>query len=155
MTSRPNHFANLFLATICSVALLLVPASASSASGGMKLEVQLIWGTNDSKSPDEKHKQVESEVRKKLEDLPLKWSHYFLVKSKKLDLAASEMKKETLSDKCSVEVKNLGTSIEVSLFGHGERLVKRTQAFPKNEILVLGGNAPNSTSWLVVLKRIE
>jgi len=155
MTSRPNYFTNLFVTAIFCLAFLVVPYSARSASGDMKLEIQLIWGTNDSKSPDEKHTEVEPEVRKRLENLPLKWSHYFLVKSKKLELGASETKKESLSDKCAVEVKNLGSSIEVSLFGHGERLVKRTQAFPKHEILVLGGNAPNSTSWLVVLKRID
>jgi len=33
--------------------------------------------------------------------------------------------------------------------------VKRKQSLPKGEMLVLGGNAPNSTAWLVALKRIE
>jgi hypothetical protein len=33
--------------------------------------------------------------------------------------------------------------------------VKRTQALPKGEILVLGGNAPNASAWLVILKRID
>jgi hypothetical protein len=31
--------------------------------------------------------------------------------------------------------------------------LKRTQALPKGETLVLGGNAPNATSWFVVLKQ--
>ena len=155
MTSRLHYFGTSISVIVCCLALLCAPSQAISASGDMKLEVQLIWGTNDSKSPDEKHKEVEPEVKKKLENLPLKWSHYFLVKSKKLDIAAGETRKESLSEKCAVEVKNLNGSVEVSLFGHGERLVKRTQSFPKKEILALGGNAPNSTSWLVVLKRIE
>jgi len=34
-------------------------------------------------------------------------------------------------------------------------VVKRTQALPKGEILVLGGNAPNATAWLIILNRIE
>lgn len=155
MTSRLHYFGTSISVIVCCLALLWAPTSAMSASGDMKVEVQLIWGTNDSKSPDEKHKEVEAEVKKKLETLPLKWSHYFLVKSTKLDIAAGETKKESLSEKCAVEVKNLNGSVEVSLFGRGERLVKRTQTFPKKEILALGGNAPNSTSWLVVLKRIE
>lgn len=155
MTIIDKRFSTPILAAIICIAFLLCPSSAKSAAGDMKLEVQLIWGTNDKKSPDETHKEVEAEVKKKLEDLPLKWSHYFQVKSKKFDLAVGETKKEALSDRCSVEVKNLNGSIEISLFGRGERLVKRTQTFPRKEILAVGGNAPNSTSWLVVLKRID
>jgi len=48
-----------------------------------------------------------------------------------------------------------GTEVEVSLIGKGKEVVKRKQSLPKGEMLVLGGNAPNSTAWLVVLKRIE
>jgi len=45
--------------------------------------------------------------------------------------------------------------VEVSLIGKGKEVVKRTQALPKGEILVLGGNAPNATAWLVILKRTD
>ena len=41
----------------------------------MKLQVQLVWGTNDDHSPNPKHKPVEADVRKKLKELPLKWSN--------------------------------------------------------------------------------
>jgi hypothetical protein len=34
-------------------------------------------------------------------------------------------------------------------------VVRRIQKLPKGEILVFGGNAPNATAWLVILKRIE
>jgi hypothetical protein len=32
---------------------------------------------------------------------------------------------------------------------------KRTQPLGKGEMIVLGGNAPNSTCWLLTLKRLE
>jgi hypothetical protein len=32
---------------------------------------------------------------------------------------------------------------------------KQTQPLAKGEMLVLGGNAPNATSWLLILKRLE
>jgi hypothetical protein len=48
-----------------------------------------------------------------------------------------------------------GTDVEVLLLGKGKGVVKRQQSLPKGEMLVLGGNAPNATAWLVVLKRIE
>ncbi len=68
----------------------------------------------------------------------------------------SGVKKVPLSEKCAIEVKNLGqSSVELTLFGKGAQVLKRTQALPKGETLVLAGNAPNATAWLVVLKRLE
>ena len=46
----------------------------------------------------------------------------------------------------------VGHELEVTLIGKGKEVVKRKQSLPKGEMLVLGGNAPNSTAWLVVLE---
>ncbi len=143
-------------ATAVLVLTLLGWGMAQAADQSITAEVQLIWGTNDAKSPNPRHKPVEPAVLKRLKDLPLKWNYYFEVNRKKMQLPLGESKKEALSEKCSIEVKNLGESkVEVSLFGRGEPVVKRTQELPKGEALVLGGNAPNATSWLVVVKRLE
>jgi hypothetical protein len=122
----------------------------------VKLEVLLVWGTNDDHSPNPKHKPVEAEVKEKLKELPLKWTHYFEVTRKSVELPPSSSNKVPLSPKCELQVKSLGGSrLEVILFGKGKETLRRTQALPKGEMLVLGGNAPNATAWLVVLKRIE
>ena len=122
----------------------------------MKLEVQLIWGTNDPQSPDPNHKPVEADVKKKLSELPLKWTNYFEVKRKGFEVPPAGATKVALSEKGSLEVKNAGHSmIEVLLIGKGKEVGRRTQKLPKGETLVLGGNAPNATAWLVVLKRLE
>jgi hypothetical protein len=61
-----------------------------------------------------------------------------------------------ISEKCQLNVSKISvTEVEVALIGKGKEVVKRKQSLPKGEMLVLGGNAPNSTAWLVVLKRIE
>src|SRR5258708_1549692 len=138
------------------VLFLLGPGIANAGAADMKLEVQLLWGTNDKQSPEPKHRPVEADVHKKLKELPLKWSNYFLVNNKQFDVSSNGIAKVPLSEKCSIEVKNLGHStVEVSLYGKGEKVMGRTQALPKGEILVLGGNAPNATAWLVILKRLE
>src|SRR5512138_2300208 len=143
------------LAGLFFLSAWLVPAQTALA-GDVKLEVYLIWGTDDAKSPDPKHKPVDNELLEKLKKLPLKWKHYFEVNRKSVKLTGSDTSKVALSDKCEVEIKNTGKStLEVSLFGKGEPVVKRTQALPKGETLFLGGNAPNSTSWLVAIKRVE
>jgi hypothetical protein len=138
-----------------ALAGLMLTALALPAAD-FKYEAQLIWATNDQKSPDPKHKPVEAEVRKKLADLPLKWQNYFEVNRKTIELSRGGTQKVALSDKCVIEVKDVGgRKVEVSLLGKGEPVLKRTQPLPKREILVLGGNAPNATAWLVTLKRVE
>ena len=41
----------------------------------------------------------------------------------------------------------------LSYFGKGERIETRTQALPKGEALIYGGDAPGATSWFVVVRR--
>ena len=141
-------------AWIIAAALLATTVAARAEAGDMKLEAQLIWATNDKQDPNPKHKPVAAEIQAKLDQLPLKWANYFEVNKMGLDIPKGEARKVKLSDKCEVEIKNLdGTKVEVALLGKGDPVWKRMQALPKGEILVLGGNAPNSTAWLVALKR--
>jgi hypothetical protein len=134
--------------------------SAGSAylhASDAKFEAQLIWATNDKKCDDPKLKPVDTEVRKKLAELPLKWENYFAVKRDQFNVVKGSTNSVVLSEKCTVEVKRLGDKkVEVSLHGQkGNLCYKRTQPLPKGEMLVLGGNAPNATAWLVTLKRVE
>jgi len=143
----------VWCSVICAV---LACGESRSQAATLKLQVQLVWGTNDDRSPDPKHKPVESDVREKLKELPLKWSNYFEVNRKGFEVSPAGVIRIALSEKCKVEVRSLGSSkLEVTLFGKGKETLKRTQSLPNGEMLVLGGNAPNSTAWLVVLKRME
>lgn len=149
-----------FLATLLSLALIVAGVPVLAGQGGsrgvVKLEAHLIWGTNDDKSPNPNHKPVDEEIKRKLKELPLKWSNYFEVNRQSFQVAPGEPKKVPMSTKCDIEVRLQGQSmVEVSLFGKGTHVFKQTQALPKGEMLILGGQAPNSTSWLVALKRIE
>ena len=143
----------------CGFALafsLLVLTGGVTRAADLKLEAQIVWGANDEKSPDPTHKPVEEDVRKKLADLPLKWSHYFEVSRQRFAVARGATTKTALG-KCAVEVKSLeGRKVEVVWFGKkGEVVGRQTQPLARGEMLVLGGNAPNATSWLLILKRLE
>jgi len=154
---RPNWISAklvLWCLAIGSASAFQVKSFAADAE--YKVEAQLVWGTNDKKSPDPKHKPVSEDVRQRLLLLPLKWTNYFEVNRKLLTIPVASQKKEVLSEKCAVEVKNLGKSkVEVLLFGKGEQVEKRKQDFPLGETLVLAGKAPGETTWMVVLKRLE
>ncbi len=140
-----------------STVLLLACGGYRAQAADMKLQAHLLWGTDDSKPPEGKaYKAVEGDIQKKLKDLPLKWTHWFEVNRLAFAVPSGVTKEASVSEKCQLRVKQLSdTEIEVTLIGKGKVVVKRRQSLPKGEMLVLGGNAPNSTAWLVVLRRIE
>lgn len=140
------------------VTLVMLACGQSGAqSADMKLQAFLLWGTDDVKPPEGKaYKPVEPEIRLKLKDLPLKWTNWFEVNRKDFSLAQNATKEVPISDKCTLNLtRYIHHEVEVTLIGKGKEVVKRKQSLPKGEMLVLGGNAPNSTAWLLVLKRLE
>lgn len=140
------------MGTLMMVFCWLGPTPALSTE--LKLEAQLIWGTNEPKSPNPNHKPVDEKVAQKLKDLPFKWSHYFEVTRKSFTVGRNETLQVVLSDECEIRVRQLEENqVELTLIGKGKRVGRITQKLPKSEMLVLGGNAPNYTAWFVVLHR--
>jgi hypothetical protein len=140
------------LATLLWLLAFAVKAEAKD----LQFQAYLVWAADAQKSPDPTHKPVDPEVRRKLHELPLKWANFFEVSRVSLTVAEGKSGTTSLSDHCRVEVTDVnGKNVEVSLIGKGAPVLKRIQPLPKGEMLVLGGNAPDSTGWLVVLKRTE
>ena len=135
---------------------MLALTSLAAPAPDLKLEALLVWGTNEGTSPDANHKPVGPKLKKKLEELPLKWTNYFEVKRIRFDVSPTNPAKVPLSEKCELVVKNLGHSkIEVTVYGKGKQCATRTQELTKEDTLILGGNAPGATSWFAVLRRAE
>ena len=88
-------------------ALLLLALGAflgfagSASAKEIKLEAQLVWGTNEEKSPDPDQKPVTAEVEKRLKCLPFKWQHYFEVKRKQFTVAHEATQNVRLSKDCT------------------------------------------------------
>jgi hypothetical protein len=137
------------LALLTSIALL------SQAAEGPKYQILLVWATDDAKPPAGKdYKPVEPEIRKQIK--ALKWKNYFEVKRIDFSLPPGSLKKVPISEKCELDVKDLGnSSLEVVLFGKGKEVARVKQVLRKGEILVPAGDAPNETAWLAILKRLE
>jgi hypothetical protein len=141
----------------CATLVLLWVAQGISVAADMRFDARLIWGTDDPKAPEGKnYSPADPEVLRKLRELPLKWTNWFVVNRTNFTARTATPRRVALSDKCELDIKNLGNdSVEIVLFGKGKEVVKRTQAFAMSDTVLLGGNAPNSTAWLVFLKRIE
>lgn len=144
------------LALVTALAVVALGRAWAEAAP-LRFEAQLVWGTNDEKSAKPGLKRVEERVRQKLAALPIKWEHYFEINRKEFEVPLGGKGRVGLSEKCSVEVRSLeGKKIEVRWYNHKKELVGRqTQPLGKDEMIVLGGNAPNATCWLVILKRLE
>ena len=141
-----------------SIALVLAPGGELRAQAAdMKFQAFLLWGTDNATPPAGKtYQPVAAEIRTKLKELPIKWTNWFEVNRKNFTVSQREVSEVAISEKCHVKVKKIGDSdLEVSLIGKGKEVMKRRQSLPQGELLVLGGNAPNSTAWLVVLKRTD
>jgi trehalose-6-phosphatase len=127
----------------------------SASPPELKLLAQLVWGTNSDKLNDPKLKEVEGSVVEKLRKV-FKWNNYFEVSRQTFTALAGTPRKIRMSDRCEIEVQNLGnSSIEVKLYGKGKLTVRKTQRINPSELLVLAGDDKNDTAWFVVLSQAE
>lgn len=144
-----RRFALLFALSIICLALA---RPGEVQADDLKLEARLIWGTNDKASPDPKHKSIDTPLTRELA-AKFAWKHYFEVNRKDVALPPGAVKKVELSEKCSLEMKNLGDNrLEVKLFGSGKFVSKTVESIPKGKWLALAGDSENKTAWFAVLK---
>lgn len=116
----------------------------------LKLNAQLIWATNDEKSPDPSHKEVDASLRKRFQG-PFKWKSYFEVSNQSVAAPLKQTIRVKLSSECEVEVTNHGDrQIEAKLFGKGEFQVRKKHMMKPGEIFSIAGDAKNGTAWFVV-----
>ena len=125
---------------------------AGESKNELKFEVQLIWGTNGEKPPGKDLREVEPRITEPLKRI-FKWENYFEVTRKNLVVASKTTQRLKLSDKCEVEVQNLGnSSVQVKLFGEGKCVHTYKEPITPDKVLAFAGEDKNDTAWFVVLK---
>ena len=145
--------ARLFLAS----ALLFFAGvvHAASDTDTLNIEAQLVWGTNGPK-PDSKLKPVGPKMSERLKKSPFKWDYYYEVNRQTHPVKFNEEKTITMSKNCQIVITNLGDSqVKLQLIGKGQLVNTVTQSLPKGELLVVGGNAENSTPWFVIIRQAD
>ena len=146
-----TFFSATWLACVALFFLLLAGVTAHAAEAALKLEAQLVVGSNDPHSTN--GLPVSVQVAKKLGRLPLKWSYYFVVSSQQFAVAKDEFKEVSLSSECQISVKNLGgENVQLTLLGNGLNVGKIKQGLPKGHTIVAGANDGNS---IVVLRQAD
>ncbi len=135
--------------------VLLLASQLPAHASDIKLDVRLIWGSNEAKSPNKNHKPVDEETAKKLRK-SFKWKHYFEVKKLNETIPNRTTKRIKVSDKCDIEVTEMeGPKVEVKHYGEGKLINKITQNLEKGESIVLGGDDKNETAWFVLITLVQ
>ena len=133
--------------------LVLALATSARASDEVKVQAQLVWGTNLKESSSKEHKPIDGKTAEDLKKV-FKWENYFVIKTETIALVKGKEQKLKMSDQCSLEIKAVGDDkFEVLLMGKGERVAKGTQKMPPGEKVFLMGVSENESSWLVILKQ--
>ena len=138
-------FSTTRLVCAALVFLLLAGVTVQAAEGVLKLEAQLVVGSND---PQTKGTPVSPQIEKKLKRLPLKWGSYFVVSSQQFSVAKDEGKHLVMGGSEMI-VKNLGGErVELTLINR----CKITQSLGKGQTLVTNVKDENS---FVVLRQAD
>jgi hypothetical protein len=131
--------------------VIFLGAVAAAGAADLKLEATLVWGTNDDTGgPD--CKPVDAQLAAKLHGM-FKWKNYFEITNKTAALPLNKSRSLTMSDRCTLEVRNLGASrIEVKCIGRGKQVHQGAYTLDPPAWLVLGGDATNNTAWFIGLR---
>ncbi|MBM3880916.1 MAG: hypothetical protein FJ387_14555 [Verrucomicrobia bacterium] len=122
----------------------------------LRLQVQLIWGTDRDKPPDPSYRMLEDRLKKKLARV-FKWKHYFEISDQKTTLVPKEVKRLKLRNHSEIEVRCDDPAIlEIKLFGEGKwtkTMRQSVKALEQGELAVLAGDAKDSRSdaWFVIV----
>lgn len=137
------------------VSLLLAGSTAQTFAANLKLEAKLIWGTNDEKSPNPDHKEVDPATKEKLRKV-FKWKNYFAVNRVTKPVPSRSSNRFDLSKDCIIEIKELeGPKVEVKLIGKGKEVHKTTLTIDKGQSVVYSGDDKNQSAWFVIITELS
>jgi len=136
-------------ARVFLTAFLLAAAAAGAAD--LRLEAQLVWGTNDEKGGPN-CKPVDAGLAAKLHGT-FKWKSYFEITNQVASIPVNKTRDLKMSDHCTLRIKNLGGSrVEINCIGEGKEVNKGSYNLTPPKWVVLGGNSPDDTAWFIGLR---
>lgn len=151
------RFARIWLLIAAGLLGTVAYEGSGAATEPYYVKLQLVWGTDEEKSPDSSHKAISDDLAKKLSKSPFRWKHYFEVKQHLVAIPVGEAKTGIrMSSHCVIDLKYLGKDrIETKLYGKGKLVSTHKETVKKDWPLILAGNAENETAWLVVITKVD
>jgi hypothetical protein len=132
----------------------LLMAVMSAGAADMKIEAKLIWGSNDP-ADTIKHKLVQDPKLNADLHRIFKWSNYYEITNQTVLVAQNKSTVLQMSQKCKLDVKNLGSSrVSVNCIGNGKPVSKGEHSLAPGKWFTLAGNDKNNTAWFVVMRSV-
>ena len=145
---------SLFLRRILAAGLATMLGAGPLLAAELKLELRLIWCTNE-KLPHDKHKEVEPATVEKFRKVPFKWKYYYEIKRVTGTVPSRGTKPFTMSDKCTIEITEMaGPKVEAKLIGEGRPVVKATKNLAPGEWTTIGGDDKDGAGWFVLITEL-
>ncbi len=150
LNSRATSFLRFFLVLVL---VALMPAQVQAAE--LKVELKLIWGTNNN-TPTPKHKPVDEATAGKLRKI-FKWTNYFEMNRVTGTVPSRGTNQFKMSKDCLIEIKELeGPKVEVKLIGEGKPVVQATHHLSKGETINLASECKDgSGAWFVLITELD
>lgn len=138
-------------------------AAGPARAGELKLQSQLVWGTDGAKPEGKDLVELDARLKEKLK--ALRWKNYWVIKSEQTQVAGKDPKKAMLG-KCAVELSDVGNGhLQVKLLSvgaDGKLKLLRTVTEPiekldKGGTLIIGGDSKDTwdDAWMVIITIIH
>jgi len=130
-----------------------IPVQAAETSG-TRVEAILVWATHVAKTNDTSLKELEPQLAQKL-GKRFKWNLYYEVRRKEATVGTKDPTHVPISDKCSLDVKQLGEHrFEVNLTGKGKPVSRMVESLANGHLMILGGDDKNDTAWIILIREL-
>lgn len=127
---------------------------AAAEAAGTRVEAILVWATHVAKTNDANLKELEPELAKKLSKR-FKWNLYYEVRRKEATVGNKDATHVPISEKCSLDIKNLGEErFEVHLTGKGKPVSRTVESLAHGHLMIVGGDDKNDTAWLILIRQV-
>jgi len=146
-----------FLAYLITLVGVLCFGSArvrATETPGTRVEAILVWATHVAKTNDTSLKELDPDLAKKLSKR-FKWNLYYEVRRKEATVGTKDATHVPISEKCSLDIKDLGDErFEVHLTGKGKPVSRTVESLAHGHIMIVGGDDKNDTAWLIVIRQV-
>jgi hypothetical protein len=123
------------------------PKGASSTENRVKK-------ASDDKTQKPPLKEVDAQLAERLRKV-FKWKHYYEIFRKEPVTVGNAAEKVKLSQKCEIELRNIGKPmLEVKLFGEG-KLVKTVKQGVTPDLVIGGDDPKNDSGWFIVISAFD
>jgi hypothetical protein len=149
---KPGQMRHVLFRSL-AVGLAFGLSVAPVVAAQLRLEVRLIWGSND--NTYSKHKKVDEAIAAKLRNT-FQWKYYYEINRVVGIVPSRGTNAFKMSEKCTLEVTELeGPRVGLTLIGDGKPVLRTTKNLTRGELTTIGEKEKNGCAWFIVMTELD